>query len=187
MALQPAAGYSPLEHRPAPNDYNANGGTYLADPRSFDGPDTQQRHTDGLGIDTTFPRDGVLNGGTRDMGYDGNTGTSSPTDGRIARNKENGRGDTPRDRSRTNGGVGAKSSGTMRTCGKCGEPLTGQFVRALGGTFHLDCFKCRVCRTILALNKYILLTKHNLGLRTHRRLQILPRRRRSRYRPISLV
>lgn len=31
-----------------------------------------------------------------------------------------------------------------RICQKCGNVLTGQFVRALGGTYHLDCFKCRV-------------------------------------------
>lgn len=37
-----------------------------------------------------------------------------------------------------------KASGQTRICHKCGEPLTGQFVRALDGTFHLDCFKCRV-------------------------------------------
>lgn len=36
------------------------------------------------------------------------------------------------------------ASGQVRVCKKCGEPLTGQFVRALDGTFHLDCFKCRV-------------------------------------------
>jgi hypothetical protein len=36
------------------------------------------------------------------------------------------------------------ASGQVRTCKKCGESLTGQFVRALDGTFHLDCFKCRV-------------------------------------------
>lgn len=33
-----------------------------------------------------------------------------------------------------------------KTCGKCHEKLTGQFVRALGGTFHLDCFKCVVSK-----------------------------------------
>lgn len=33
---------------------------------------------------------------------------------------------------------------STRTCAKCQDPLTGQFVRALGGTYHLDCFKCRV-------------------------------------------
>jgi hypothetical protein len=36
------------------------------------------------------------------------------------------------------------ASGQVRACKKCGEPLTGQFVRALDGTFHLDCFRCRV-------------------------------------------
>jgi hypothetical protein len=47
-----------------------------------------------------------------------------------------------RNRSRTR--HGRTASGQVRMCKKCGEPLTGQFVRALGGTFHLDCFRCRV-------------------------------------------
>jgi len=47
-----------------------------------------------------------------------------------------------RNRSRPRGSRSA--SGQVRACKKCGEPLTGQFVRALDGTFHLDCFKCRV-------------------------------------------
>jgi hypothetical protein len=46
-----------------------------------------------------------------------------------------------RDRSRT--GASRKPS-SSRICGKCGESLTGQFVRALGDTFHLDCFTCAV-------------------------------------------
>lgn len=37
-----------------------------------------------------------------------------------------------------------KRSGKI--CGKCGEGLTGQFVRALGGTYHLECFTCHVRR-----------------------------------------
>lgn len=49
-----------------------------------------------------------------------------------------------RNRSRTRNG--RTTSGQLRICKKCGEPLTGQFVRALGGTFHLDCFRCRVGR-----------------------------------------
>lgn len=48
-----------------------------------------------------------------------------------------------RNRSRTR--PGRTPSGNIRVCKKCGEPLMGQFVRALGGTFHLECFKCRVC------------------------------------------
>jgi hypothetical protein len=47
-----------------------------------------------------------------------------------------------RNRSRARGSRTA--SGQVRTCKKCGEILTGQFVRALDGTFHLDCFRCRV-------------------------------------------
>ncbi len=43
---------------------------------------------------------------------------------------------------------GRTASGQLRICKKCGEPLTGQFVRALDGTFHLDCFRCRVSREI---------------------------------------
>lgn len=33
---------------------------------------------------------------------------------------------------------------TSRICGKCGLGLTGQFVRALGDTYHLECFTCHV-------------------------------------------
>ncbi|KAI0124681.1 rho-type GTPase-activating protein 1 [Xylariales sp. AK1849] len=52
-----------------------------------------------------------------------------------------------RNRSR---GRGRTTSGQLRICKKCGEPLAGQFVRALDGTFHLDCFKCRDCGSIVA-------------------------------------
>ncbi|KAI4104484.1 MAG: hypothetical protein L6R37_003227 [Teloschistes peruensis] len=48
-------------------------------------------------------------------------------------------------RSPTNGSNGAK-----RICDRCGEPLLGQFVRAMGGMFHLECFMCRDCGQIVA-------------------------------------
>jgi hypothetical protein len=32
-----------------------------------------------------------------------------------------------------------------KICGKCELGLTGQFVRALGDTYHLECFTCHVC------------------------------------------
>ncbi|KAG9243521.1 hypothetical protein BJ878DRAFT_114149 [Calycina marina] len=35
-------------------------------------------------------------------------------------------------------------------CKKCGEPLMGQYVRALGGTYHLECFRCEDCGQIVA-------------------------------------
>lgn len=68
----------------------------------------------------------------------------SPVDGRNGRSKDLTQNMPVRERSRTNGAPGGKSH-TLRLCQKCAEPLTGQFVRALGGTFHLECFKCRVC------------------------------------------
>ena len=48
------------------------------------------------------------------------------------------------ERNRSRQRNGRSTSGQTRTCKKCGQQLTGQFVRALDGTFHLDCFKCRV-------------------------------------------
>jgi hypothetical protein len=40
----------------------------------------------------------------------------------------------------------------LTTCAKCSLAIVGQFVRALGGTYHLDCFKCEV--SMLALEEY---------------------------------
>ena len=60
-----------------------------------------------------------------------------------------------REKPRANGSTGGKPA-TSRICKKCGESLTGQFVRALGGTFHLDCFKCQVSRMDLPPNPRLL-------------------------------
>ncbi|TWU78019.1 hypothetical protein ED733_006460 [Metarhizium rileyi] len=54
------------------------------------------------------------------------------------------------ERNRSRQRNGRTASGQLRICKKCGEPLTGQFVRALDGTFHLDCFKCQDCGEIVA-------------------------------------
>ncbi|KAL9938241.1 hypothetical protein V8E36_002864 [Tilletia maclaganii] len=35
-------------------------------------------------------------------------------------------------------------------CAHCHEPMTGQFVRALGAVYHLDCFRCQDCGKIVA-------------------------------------
>jgi hypothetical protein len=52
-----------------------------------------------------------------------------------------GRPSEERTKSSTNG---TRRPSGSRICGKCGEPLAGQFVRALDNTFHLDCFTCHV-------------------------------------------
>jgi len=49
----------------------------------------------------------------------------------------------------------SSSSGEIRErvkqiCSKCGLPIPGQFVRALGTVFHLDCFKCQDCGKVVA-------------------------------------
>ncbi|KAK5092121.1 Rho-type GTPase activating protein Rga1 [Exophiala xenobiotica] len=69
---------------------------------------------------------------------------SSESASRVGRKRSQEKDGKGRSRSRTNSNKG------HRTCKKCGEALTGQFVRALGGTFHLDCFKCRDCGQIVA-------------------------------------
>lgn len=53
------------------------------------------------------------------------------------------------ERNRSRQRSGRSASGQSRLCQACNEPLTGQFVRALDGTFHLDCFKCQVRACIL--------------------------------------
>lgn len=88
-------------------------------------------------------------------------GSQAPSvDGRNGWNRElaqNTQNMPVREKSRTNGtpsgapGVGSGSrptNGSSRTCKKCDQSLTGQFVRALGGTYHLECFLCRVSSKI---------------------------------------
>ncbi|ORZ21827.1 hypothetical protein BCR41DRAFT_420754 [Lobosporangium transversale] len=38
----------------------------------------------------------------------------------------------------------------VQRCGKCNLQMKGSFVRALGSTYHLDCFKCMDCGQIVA-------------------------------------
>ncbi|KAF9907636.1 hypothetical protein EC991_010756 [Linnemannia zychae] len=38
----------------------------------------------------------------------------------------------------------------VQNCGKCELQMQGSFVRALGATYHLDCFKCLDCEEIVA-------------------------------------
>lgn len=43
-------------------------------------------------------------------------------------------------------GANSPAATTMsaQPCSACGLPMSGQFVRALGSVYHLDCFRCRV-------------------------------------------
>lgn len=42
------------------------------------------------------------------------------------------------------------TSPTQKVCDKCGLSMSGQFVRALGGIFHLECFRCSDCAKTVA-------------------------------------
>uniref|UniRef100_V5GMH4 GTPase-activating protein of the rho/rac family (LRG1 protein) n=1 Tax=Kalmanozyma brasiliensis (strain GHG001) TaxID=1365824 RepID=V5GMH4_KALBG len=48
----------------------------------------------------------------------------------------------------------ASNTGSSRrrdqTCQACGKVMTGQFVRALGSVYHLDCFRCNDCNKVVA-------------------------------------
>ncbi|KAL8882215.1 MAG: hypothetical protein Q9198_000749 [Flavoplaca austrocitrina] len=85
-------------------------------------------------------------GGSEEQLSNGNLSDSS-TGGRYGRDKDRiFTNNIPiRERSRTNGSTGQK-----RICDKCGDPLLGQFVRAMSGMFHLECFMCRDCGQIVA-------------------------------------
>ena len=91
------------------------------------------------------------------------TPTSQAMNGNLPSNNESRSGrernqaqDRPaRERSRPNGASGGRPGGP-RICKKCDQPLTGQFVRALGGTFHLECFLCRVSLVVFCSTGYLL-------------------------------
>ncbi|GAA5959604.1 hypothetical protein JCM3765_007214 [Sporobolomyces pararoseus] len=84
--------------------------------------------------------------------------TGSSADGHELSDKERDRGRRRGDsgasgESASNGGgtaVEKKRNGTTTTCAKCELPMTGQFVRALGTVYHLDCFRCQDCNKIVA-------------------------------------
>ncbi|KAH0534119.1 hypothetical protein FGG08_007277 [Glutinoglossum americanum] len=47
-------------------------------------------------------------------------------------------------------GATCSSQQWRRLCKKCGGTISGQFVRALGGNFHLECFTCKDCDLLVA-------------------------------------
>jgi hypothetical protein len=66
------------------------------------------------------------------------------TDEQDAQFGANGMPPPPRSSTDPEQQVAPKPKRSGKICGKCGEGLTGQFVRALGDTYHLECFTCHV-------------------------------------------
>ncbi|KAL9099291.1 MAG: hypothetical protein Q9163_005188 [Psora crenata] len=102
--------------------------------------------TNGFGAaDVTRQRTGSSSGAPTQA----SNGVSPPNkDARNGRDPNQTQNLPARERSRANGAPSGKSG--SRICKKCDQSLTGQFVRALGGTYHLECFLCRDCGQIVA-------------------------------------
>jgi hypothetical protein len=133
------------EGRPSGDGRNYGGQTQTEDGRRY------QSDRDVAMQDQQLPRPNGAFGAENRL-------TASPSGSASGRERERERdrdGDPSklsgeRNRSRTRNG--RTVSGQLRHCKKCGEPLTGQFVRALGGTFHLDCFRCRVSGFVVSVH-----------------------------------
>lgn len=100
--------------------------------------------------------------------------TASPSGSASGRERDGQPPKTSGERNRSRTRNGRTASGQLRICKKCGEPLTGQFVRALGGTFHLDCFRCRVSDLCRVFNNVA--NPSLAGLRRNSCFEILPGR-----------
>ena len=135
--------------RPTLNTSGYGGGSKTQTPTSpadsnvpFDSPRTLSGARNGS---VNSPVDGPPNADTR-MSRKFERTNSAPRDPSTPRDPAGyWERSAPRERSRPNGRPHTKSpASTSRICKKCGDPLTGQFVRALSATFHLECFKCEV-------------------------------------------
>ena len=165
--------------RPTLNTSGYGGGNQMQTPTSpadnsipFDSP---RAIAGGWSASGNSPVDGAQNPDGR-IGRRYESSNSSPRDPSTPRDAA-GYWDrsTPRDRTRPNGRPVTKSpGGSSRICKKCGEPLTGQFVRALLSSYHLECFKCEVsfhrysCMHSVSVTKY-----HGVGLWPNRGFQVL--------------
>lgn len=134
-----------VDRRPGDGGYNNRGG-YRQQQQGFEDSQYQQNgRANGYG-QMDVPKQRFMGPplGPGDTRSPNGSLPHSPVDGRNGRSRDITQELPIRERSRNNGTPGGKSHGPPRLCKKCGEALTGQFVRALGGTFHLDCFRCRV-------------------------------------------
>lgn len=123
-SMQPPSQQQPYEPAPGP-DTNRHSSTL-------------HEHMHTLAIDSPTERSPPPNGAMERSPVSPNSPLFQE---RLGREQEQRQNFTPRERSRTNGS--RRPSGS-RACGKCGGSLTGQFVRALGDTYHLECFTCHV-------------------------------------------
>jgi hypothetical protein len=66
-------------------------------------------------------------------------------------------------------------------CGQCGQVVHGQFVRAMGQVYHLNCFRCKV--SSYAISKYDFVRLTSAGLQQGRCPEVLSRGRGGQHVP----
>lgn len=76
---------------------------------------------------------------------------SSRTQGGTSSSMTNTRGKSGSDNGNQQQQQPTNHKRTSQLCAKCNQPMTGQFVRALGTVFHLDCFRCQVSLPLFLL------------------------------------
>ncbi|KAL9010151.1 MAG: hypothetical protein Q9173_004884 [Seirophora scorigena] len=143
MSTQPE-GRPSTERWRADSSYS-NRGAHRQQP--FDAKN-QETHSTNTSYNTAGPpRSRYAGPGVGDEQLSNGNASDSSVGGRHGRDRDQSvtQNIPVRERSRTNGNPAPK-----RVCGRCGEPLLGQFVRAMGGMFHLECFMCRDCGQIVA-------------------------------------
>lgn len=144
MMSPQSEGRPSVDRRPSDNIYGNRGG-YRQQQGIADDHYQQNGRTNGYG-QTDAPKQRYMAPppGSGDSRSPNGSLSHAVPEGRNGRSREPTEELPIRERSRNNGTPAAKSHNGPRLCKKCGMALTGQFVRALGGTFHLDCFRCRV-------------------------------------------
>ena len=162
-------GRASLDARSAGNDHGARN---IPAPQGDLEGGVQSMNIGGLGYNNTNTQTQRITDSVPQHGNGSNGSVPlSPPNGRGGRERDMTKNTVSQEKPRVNGGTDDRKP-SQRICNKCGEALTGQFVRALGGTFHLECFKCQV-HPLSTVIRFIN-TNSCLGLWTGRCFEIFP-------------
>ena len=146
--MSPQSEGRPSTERPQHLQDSSYGSRALQRQRTSDPTSRYSSHTTNGLESVDGPKQQLVGATKADGNMSNGTSPLLPSDGQNGRNgpeTEVSQENLARGRSRTDGSTaGNTSGGTPRMCTKCGEPLIGKYVRALKGTFHLECFMCRV-------------------------------------------
>ncbi|GAA6027221.1 hypothetical protein JCM8097_002498 [Rhodosporidiobolus ruineniae] len=126
-------------------------------PSSHSGSRSQNPSADGHESSLALPPP-VPSSSSRSTRSRGNSGDSNPSSSSGGGGAGGGSRNVSRERERSERGerkekstaAGGSGGGSGALCAKCELPMTGQFVRALGTVYHLDCFRCMDCNKVVA-------------------------------------